>query len=394
MVARALHYSLPALLLLCGGLYLAPPGDLPALPAVPDSGSEVAAFRSEAAPAEVMEDAVACEPVEAVPEAESLAVRELMSLLAALDESVRLRPATFPRATLEELAVLLSGSPDAVDRLLAELPTLNRGVRSWLIHAFEMIRDRRINLRLKAALAASDPDRGRIDKALRDPISVVTALDSMQSPRDRKDLVNRLTRKHLENPGIASKLRDLVENDHDEGVRATAVYRLAMLGNRSDRSLAMRVFLDPTRHERERGAAGMALEDRAEPDVIEHLIAILRRGEDPAAILVFAAKGLKSAVGQPEADDSLFGLLLDPRKALKARQSSAGAIADGARHLEGDVRARLEERAYGALIDLEQQPESKAIYTFALSQFTDSLGKEFRARVMPAAVSQASVTQR
>ena len=48
---------------------------------------------------------------------------------------------------------------EALERLLADLPKLHRGVRFWLVHVAEMVRDQEVRLQLKGMLAAADTER-------------------------------------------------------------------------------------------------------------------------------------------------------------------------------------------------------------------------------------------
>jgi len=389
---RKLLVFLTVPMFLGAGLHLASPADPPMAPRAP--APRVDATTAVPGPERVVTIATPTyvAPAATRPEPADLVEAELKSLLQALDECARLRPGSFPKAAIEAVAALLRDHPDAVDRLLSELPALSRGVRTYLVHAITMTHDRRIIVRLTAALAATDPGRQRIDRALADPVSIVAALETMEKSGDRKDLVNRLTAKHLADRGVVEKLRDLSESDEDAGVRAVAVFRLTKTGDRSSRSRAIGILEDRTRDLAERKMAAFALEGRAEAEVIDAFVEILRRGEDPTVLLVFAARGLLPAIGRSEAIGALFDLLLNPDHGMEARRSSAWTIALGAKRLRGDARSNLEERAYGALVDLENQSDADEIYAYTRSQFTDSLGPAFRNLVRPAAGVQSSVS--
>jgi hypothetical protein len=389
---RKLIILMPALLLLGSAAFLAAPGDPPVAPAAPDPAPDVATAPAvvPAVPAAAPDEPTPAPAADAA--RKSMAVGELLSLLAALDESVRLRPGAKPDGTLAKLAALLEKHPDAVDRLVTEIPSLSAGVRTWLRHAIVLIGDRRVRLRLKAAVAAADPGGERIERALADPVSVVHALESLEDAADRRHLVNRLTAKHVADPGIATKLRDLARNDADAKVRGVAVFRLGRLGGPDGLEFALEILADTTQLPAARRNAAFAVRYRTDDAVQDAFLALVRRGQDSADVLSHAIRALVPAVGRAEVDAVLFALLKDRDRAARLRRHSARTIAEGAEKVKGADRTRIEEDAYAALLDLENEPGAEALYTFARGEFVSSLGREFRQRIEADAPTQATVT--
>jgi hypothetical protein len=291
---------------------------------------------------------------------------------------------------LDEIAGLLRDHPGLIRVLLDEVPGADPGFRGLLLHAVARSGDRRLRATLDAALAeVADPVRELLAAP---PDRIAAAILEHGRAGERNDLVQGLSHDQLTDPLILAALHQAAESDPDAQVRRSALFRLGRSGDPRGRSKVLGILADPSRTERDRSTAALALGGGATKEDWTVFVEILRRPDESASVLALAANGLSQVVGRREVDDALFGRLENPDDDPKVRRSAGMALALGGQRLKGDARAAFEERAFGSLQTLEGQRGSEQLYAWSCSQFADSFGDEFRNRLQPAATTQSSVS--
>ncbi|MEN8149334.1 MAG: hypothetical protein ABFS86_05895 [Planctomycetota bacterium] len=296
--------------------------------------------------------------------------------------------------TLDEIGALLRKSPGLIRILVALVPESDRNFRSLLLHAVRRSGNRRLRATLSAAIAeAADPGQKRVRELLASsPDRIAAAIQDLSSARDRKDLVQGLSRSQVAAPSVLTALALAADGDPDAEVRRASLYRLGKSGDPRGREKVLEVLGNTSLSSRDRATAALALGGRTTKEDWTVFVEILRRADESIAVLKLAANGLSQAVGQPDADDALFQCIECRNHDPEVRKSAVVALALGGQRLKGTARSEFETRAYGVLVSLEKQRDSEQIYAWSRSHFADSFSAGFRSLLRPEAASQSTLS--
>jgi hypothetical protein len=391
-----LTFFTPALLLTLA-LLLVPGGTTPAAPSRPDLPDEPSTHEvPETAPLDcagadpsIEETAEADDAPDATAVAEAKTpADEMKALVTYLGACAKAPEGETPSATLDEVAELIDARPETAEILVAAMDGASPRLRTWLGHIVYRVKDKTLRSSLKRKWREADPVRRRVEAILAEPATIPAALADMDPPTP---LIQRLTKDHLKDPAIRAALRVVAESSSDDRARATAMYRLGRAGTPDAEAFVLGVVEDSNRSLADRRSAVGAVRGNLSARAIEVLVNVVETETD-RALLANAAWNLSDVVDKKNVSSALFDLLLSSGSETGARKAAADSLAEGIGTLEGEPRAALETRVEGALVDLGRNESTRDLYEYALSQFADSLGAEFRARVTAGAGSVAQAT--
>jgi hypothetical protein len=231
----------------------------------------------------------------------------------------------FPEPEIEALRDCLDRRPATADLVVEALGSAPPALRGFLSHAIYRLTDRVLRESLAGVLKATDPEARKLAEGRTDPALLAADLSPERDPRDRAEILARLTAADLAEEEILRAVLFAARCDPDPEIRSLALSRLARSPVRDARDLLHDVAANLSALASDRRAAVRALGLAPDARTGPALIPLLAERNDPA-LLRLAALGLGRVPDRHPAAVALARLVTDPDADAFARRNAVSSL--------------------------------------------------------------------